>query len=517
MKNKLLQILALCLTCALILTACGGKDSDSAAESHTLKAGSLYYFASTNLDPAEEWNGWYMSFFGVTETLFRFDEAYNANPWLVESVETPDDNTWVLTLKDGVKFHNGKAMTAETVKKCFERTYEVNSRAADTLAIESIEADGQKLTIKTPSANPNVASFLCDPLLSVYYVGDDENYAENTFCTGPFTVEEFTANDICKLTAFNQYWGGTPKLSKAELITFADDDSLAAAMQNGDIDMVAPIASASLPLFEDESKYQIFSVPNARAHMLEINMESSIMKDHAVRKAFAMCIDREGYAREICNETCNANYGVFPETLSFGSTDSLKLDVDKYDVDGAKKVLSDAGWNDTNGDGILDKNGQELSVTMMVQKPIASMVELADVMTSVMGEIGVKITVETYEQLDTNDMYEGKNWDLSMHSCNMAPQGVPEYLFNNFLTTGAGTNHAHYSNKKVDKLTAKLGKTFDTEERQQLVYEIEQEVLDDIPFIFFGCQTFSCVGNTNIKDFNIQPSEYYFLDAKISI
>lgn len=87
--------------------------------------------------------------------------------WIAESVETPDENTWVFTIRDGVTFSNGKVVDAEAVKACFERTYGMNERADSTLKIASMEADGMQFTIVTPEPDPTLLNDLCDPLLGI--------------------------------------------------------------------------------------------------------------------------------------------------------------------------------------------------------------------------------------------------------------------------------------------------------------------------------------------------------------
>ena len=107
-----------------------------------------------------------MSIYGISENLYRLDENIEPQPWIAESVETPDENTWVFTIRDGVTFSNGKTVDAKAVKACFERTYEKNERADSTLKIKSMEADGMKFTIVTPEPNPTLLNDLCDPPVS---------------------------------------------------------------------------------------------------------------------------------------------------------------------------------------------------------------------------------------------------------------------------------------------------------------------------------------------------------------
>ena len=93
--------------------------------------------------------------------------------WIAESVETPDENTWVFTIRDGVTFSNGKTVDAEAVKACFKRTYGMNERADSTLKIASMEADGMQFTIVTPEPDPTLLNDLCDPLLGIYDASEE--------------------------------------------------------------------------------------------------------------------------------------------------------------------------------------------------------------------------------------------------------------------------------------------------------------------------------------------------------
>ena len=133
----------------------------------------------TTIDCAEAWNDWYTSRYGITETLYVLDENLSAQPFLCEKAENTDDTTWVLTLRDDVTFQNGEKMTAQTVKDCWERTDAQNARFADILYVDSMEADGQVLTVKTTKPVPSFTSALTTPICGVYYVTDGMDPANN--------------------------------------------------------------------------------------------------------------------------------------------------------------------------------------------------------------------------------------------------------------------------------------------------------------------------------------------------
>ncbi len=528
MKKKLVLCLAAVMAAGIIMTGCGGSGSNSgggssagaeqqaAANPDALIAGtSAGYFGATNLDVASEWNGWYLSFFGVSETLFRLDDAYNANPWLVESYNNVDETTWEFTLRDDVTFSNGEKMTADTVKACLDRTYQVSDRAQSTLAIDEIRADGQVLTIVTPEANPTILNDLCDPLFGIYYTGDDQDYEGGSVCTGPYVVSEFEANVETTLSAYPDYWGGAPKEETVVLKSFSDVDSMVYAIQNGEIDIIAALPASSISLFTDESAYTTYSVATTRGHFVRFNYDSAVASDPAVRQALAMCIDRDGYADELCEGTCVPDWGVFTNTLSYGNTDNLNLKVDKYDPEGAAQVLADAGWEDTDGDGILDKDGTPLEIKCITISTQQSFLDMGDILHSTLGDIGIDFSMTSYEQLETQEAYADLDWDAELSSKAMAPTGNPQYFLNTDVVTGGPANYGGYSNEQIDELAAELSGTFDPAQRDAIMYEVQQIILDESAYIVFSNPEFICVSTNAVSGFEIQPSEYYFIDNKI--
>ena len=140
-SKRVIRILALVL--CLSLAAMGG----AFAEGKHLNA-ALYWFGSS-LDPATEWDGWTTCRAGITETLVTVNEKYEIVPLLADSWEQTDDVTWVMHIRDGVTFHNGKSVDGEAVKKSFERAMTMQDRAVSAAKIASIEADGQTVTITT--------------------------------------------------------------------------------------------------------------------------------------------------------------------------------------------------------------------------------------------------------------------------------------------------------------------------------------------------------------------------------
>ena len=178
MKKRFAVLLAMTLAATTLFAGCGGseeekagqkadteeKSSDTAGDNIVVVADTQ---ASTSLDLAQSWDSWYTTRWGITETLYMLDENLEPYPWLAESCEMKDDTTWVITLRDDVTFQNGNKLTAESVKKCWERTAGINARFNEVLYIDKMTADGQTLTVTTTKKVPAFLNGLCEPLTGI--------------------------------------------------------------------------------------------------------------------------------------------------------------------------------------------------------------------------------------------------------------------------------------------------------------------------------------------------------------
>ena len=473
------------------------------------------FFGAESLDVAYNWDGWIMSIYGISENLYRLDENIEPQPWIAESVETPDENTWVFTIRDGVTFSNGKTVDAKAVKACFERTYEKNERADSTLKIKSMEADGMKFTIVTPEPNPTLLNDLCDPLLGIYDATEEPDEELGVSCTGPYVATSFTAMTDVKMRANENYWGGAPKADTVELKIIDDQDALDMALANGEIDLIAQETANGASKFTDTSKYTTDTVTTTRANFLSFNLKTEGLDDLAVRQAINYCIDREGYADVVYQGFATPCYGIYPDNLAFGGTDGLNLTVDSYDADKAKEILADAGYQDTDGDGILDKDGVNLSFKVLTYSYNDNCIQLADMLQAELSQIGIELSIETQDVLD--DPLAAGDFDLAILNYAMAPIGTPSYFINMLFTTGASNNYGGYSNEKVDALAAEIGTTSDNDKVVSLTRELEQQVLDDMPFAFVADQQLIFVYSNKVKGVQINPTEYYLVTNTLSV
>jgi len=462
----------------------------------------------TSLDLAQSWDSWYTSRWGIAETLFKLDQNLSPQPFLAKSCEKTDDTTWKIILRDDVTFQNGKKLTADSVKKCWERTEGINPRFKELMHIASTEADGQTLTVKTSKPVPAFENALCEPLTGIIDVSSGTDFAAAPVGTGPFIAVKYDVKSKAEVKRYDGYWGGKPKLSGAVINIISDTGAIAMAQQNGESNVSVNIPAASLQLFNDTSKYTVDGVSGSRGQVIYFNYSNELLQQKAIREAIGMCIDKENYAKVI-NKGASVPAGeLYPDASAYGKAGGTK-----YDTEGAKKLLDEAGIKDTNGDGIREYNGKAVSLKIDTYSTRAELGSFCSALSAAAKQVGIEITPQVTESISQQE--KSGDFDMLLLSIAMLPTGDPQYFADMAFKTGGTGNYGKYSNKEVDEAINELDNEFDQAKRTELAKKIQQLVTDDAGFIVIGHSKYYYVMSSDFKGLHTNPSEYYMLDSNV--
>lgn len=505
MKKRNLMILG----CMMILAACSNnvKAPEKEMEKTHLNAG-IYWSADT-LDPAVDYDGWTSSRAGITETLVSVDEKLAFKPVLADKWEQKDDTTWVFHIRDNATFHNGKKVDAAAVKASFERIMSLQERAKTAAKIKEIKAEGQNLTIVTSEPFGALVANLSEPLYSVTDVSTDKDQKTNPIGTGPFKVVSFTPEKEIQTERYDGYWGGAAKIKTMKIMTIADDTTRTLALQSGDIDLAQRANSKNLATLKAENKYSVFQTEGTRVRVMIMNHNHEQLKDINVRKAIENAIDYNALVK-IMGETYTLAGALYPSSSPYAADSSA---LQKYDVEKAKEYLVQAGYKDTNANGIVDKNGQELQLRLTYDD--SSMNGAMEALQSMASKVGIGIKLDYRE--NTNDINKSKDFDMIVRSWQTLSTGDPQWMLENMYVTGAKTNFAEYSNTAVDDIVAKLTVTFDQKERATLSKVAQAEILKDTAHVYLFGQNNYVISNKKVKNITAYPIDYYLIDNKISL
>lgn len=513
---KLKKVAAILLSVIISIGGLTGCSNNSSSSNENGKKELVYgtgvYATTGSLDPAEaNYNGWFTLRYGAGETLFKVNDDGTINPWLVDEYKNINATTWELTIKDGIKFSNGKEVTAKEVKASIDRILDKEEiSAGKALSIDSIEADGQKLTIKTSKANPALPNQLCDPDLVILDV-DSEDIKTKPVGTGPFVIESFDEKQ-CVVTKNENYWDGEVKLDKVTIDYITDNDTLSASLQSGDIDIAGGLSFTNLKNFENDGNYKVDTNSTTRCYMLYYNFENELLNDKNIRKAIDMCIDKESYVSSLLQGSGEAAKGPFPTTMDIGKD----VKDNGYNIEEAKKLLKEAGCKDSDNDGILEKDGKRLSFDIITYSSRAELSDISTALQDKLKEVGIEIkNINIYEAVE--DQLASGDFDICAYSWTTAPIGDPYYFLGyNYISDG-DCNYGKYKNKEVDKLIKELAVEFDQDKRTELANEIVQIGNDDAAFSYVAHLTKGYAMKNNINGFKQTSSDYYELNKDIDI
>lgn len=467
--------------------------------------------STKSLDPANGYSGWFLVRYGVAETLFKLNDNMEPIPWLAEDYEMLDDKTWQITIKDNISFQNGKQLTAEAVKLSIERTLDINARASETLKIESISIEENSLIISTTEENPTLINDLCDPFVAIIDVNSDEDIDTNPIGTGPFIVDNFNTSGASYFKKNINYWDGEVKLDSIKVMSITDADTLAMALQSGEIDVAQGLSYLMVNLFEDDANYKISSTDTSRAVVMYFNEKNKILENSNVRKAINMLIDKELYSTSILKGQATPSIGAFPLNTNYG----LEISDTTFNKEEAIKILESEGYADSNNDGILDKNGENLSLKLVTYSSRAELPSIAQAIQDDLRNVGIEINIEISDNI--MDILTAGNFDLALYSNITTATGDSLAYLNNAFSTSGASNYGGYSNPEVDKLIDKLKIEFNKEERYKLAIQIQKEALKDNSYNFIAHMKMSFVMKNNVTGIDPHPTDYYQFNANTDI
>lgn len=517
--------------CAGLLAGCGSKAEETktdsiaaastaaaevtAAGEKTLVIGDTTFNASNeepDVNPHNAYAGWACIRYGIGETLIKYSDEMEMQPWLAESWENVDPTTWKITLRDDVNFSSGRKMDGEAVKQCLEHLLEVHDRAGNDTKIESIEADGQVLTIKTSEPKPALLNYLGDPYGCIIDVdaGFDNGIVAGT---GPYVAVDLLTDDHLTLEKNADYWGGEPKLDQITIKTITDGNTLANALQSGEVQCAYGMAYESYPMFQNDN-FQFSQISTSRCFFAKMNFnEGHVTNDPAVRKAIAMGIDKNSFVDVLLEGNGYPANGTFPDGFAFGG-DQVTTEV--YDPEAAMKILEDAGWVDTDGDGIREKDGEKLAIKWLTYPSRQELPLLAESAQATLKDIGIEVDVNsTADHVEA--LKDPNNWDVYAMANVQCPTGDPEYWFTVFALKESTKNQGAYSNEKLEELEKEMSQEFDPAKRADLAVQMQQTVLDDNAFVFCSFLKMSMISQANVKNYTSHACDYYQITADLDI
>lgn len=501
----------------------GGSPTANPAEAPAGKSDRIMQIGTSQscstLDPVNGYDYWYTIRYGVGETLLKFGVDMSPSPWLAAEMPTvsADNLTWTVKLRDDVTFSTGEKLTAEKAKAALERQYAESGPAKGYFALKEIKAEGQTLAITTEAPVPIMPYLLADPVFVIYDTADLTDVADKgPIGTGPFVFKSFDATTRnCSVLRNDNYWGGQVNVGGIDFTMLADASTLTMSLQNGELDAAYGINVEDISRFDADPGYTVLTSPSGRTTFGFMNQnEGRLFRDEKLRQAVTRIADRVTYCHALFYDQFVPGITPLTSSLPYGYNE-LK-DINAYDVEGAKKLLDEAGYVDADGDGFRDMpDGSPLDISITTYTGRIEMPLLAQAMQNDGKKVGLKFSIDTKDSATAWNMLTAGEYDLLLMSISMASSGDPENglksYFRSYSEETPNYNRSGYSNPEVDKLFAELNGTFDIARRVEIIKEIEQHMMDDSCAIYFCYPLMNFVTKTNVTGVTSHTSDYYWV------
>ncbi len=437
--------------------------------------------------------------------LVRFDPNSNIIPDLAERWETPDDKTYLFFLKKGVKFHDGRELTAEDVRYTFESIKDPNNASPHRESYEVIERIDildqytTKIILKRPFA-PFLTTMVIGIVPKHIAEAKGKDFAYNPIGSGPFRFEKWIPDDKIEFLRNDTYYEGAPKLKKIIFKIIPEDTVRLLELKKGSIDFIQnAIPPDSLPSLKEDKNIKILIVEGTNYSYMGFNMTDPILKNSRVRKAIAHAIDRKAIIEHLLGGLATPASGLF--TPSHWVYESHIKTYD-FEPDRARKLLDEAGYPDPDGDGPKSRFRLTYKTTNNELRK-----RIAEVFQHQLKEVGIDVEIKTYEW---GTFYSDiKKGNFQIYTLTWVGITDPDIFYNLFHSSSVppmGSNRGRYINATLDKLLEKGRSTVEPEGRKDIYSHIQEIISDDLPYVNLWHAKNIVAMKEDIRGFVLYPS-----------
>ena len=431
-----------------------------------------------------------------------------ATKWHVSN----DGLTWEFELRDDVYFHDGEQLTSRDVEFTLqevqgERSYSLGPLYRIITSVEAVSDYRVKLTLAEPYAP--VLSILTIEILPAHLLEDADDSAIESFRwnpvgTGPFQFVGWDGNETVSVEANPDYFAGRPYLDSIDIVSFPTKTSAWSDLMQGQIDVVMDLNQEDFEIISQDERYEAHGYLDWFYYTVLFNLDDPLYGDPVVREALNLAIDREELVDETLGGFAQITTGPFrPGTWPYDES----VEIPVYSPERAISMLGELGFSDSDDDSILERDGEELVLKLLVDEGDDQKQAVAQRIKWQLFLIGVRVEVEflSFDELLGRRLYPG-DFQATLLQFNSGDD--PELntrLFWHSDQIGA-SNLARYSNPRVDALLDSGKAESDQTGRTEIYHELHREFANDLPALFLFVRRIYLGTSAKIRGIAAQPN-----------
>ncbi len=415
----------------------------------------------------------------------------NYAPDLAQAWRMEDDSTLVLELRDDVLWHDGAPVTAQDVVFTIERQRDpltASPRQADVAAVTAVHArDSTTVEVRLRRGGPYAVNALLEVVpVPQHLLGDippaelrNSAFGRNPVGNGFYRFGNWTAGQSLTLVANADKPDGRAAIERIVMRFLPDMNSAITELLTGQGDLIAKLPPDQRIRVDAADHVEVHSGPRVRPAWIAWNTRRPPLDDARVRRALLMAVDREEIASALFGDVGEPAWSPIPAAVREHSPAMQPV---PYDTDGARRLLAEAGWRDSDGDGIADRNGQPLRIDIDFISTDPTRRDVLVAMQSMLRDIGVALVPRAYESTAWVTRLREGDFAGSFWGWGWGPGTVgsnAEMIFHSRSIPPSGPNFAASSDPRIDALIDSALVVHDTTRARAIWAELEQLLIDD--------------------------------------
>ena len=522
-KNSIRNlIISVFLLAAVVITGCGGsvtpEPTEAPATSEPTQApdgspvGRIRLPMPENMADAEDCDPigvrteeMYQLFSLVFDTLIGVNGSNMLVPSLAMSWRSGGERIWLISLRQGVTWHDGSSFTADDVVSTYDRirrqTDGYYSDAAENI-VSLMKLDESTIRVEMKSEGLSALYCLNFPITKA-------NSDEVLMGTGAYRLESMTDEEI-KLTVNTDWWGGTPQIETVEFLARGSNDLAIASYEAGMLDFV-PTNSLTAKQYSSAGETVVASCMTQQMETLLINHNNAHLCKKEFRSAIAHLIDRSSIIANVyMNNARSCDMPVPPDSWLYDSSQVVY----GYDRELALSLLTEQGYT-IDEDGNIGYFGEKVSLRILVGSTPENSVRaeaaqlIADSLTSF--GIGVELITANHDTAsaspdpESEAPYSGDtefvrllregNWDLALVGFSLSESNS----LSKYLTPSGSNNFGHYSSETMTSLIEVMDSAVDEASLREAAYAVQSEFAEELPFIVLYFRLNSVIYSADIQ------------------
>jgi peptide/nickel transport system substrate-binding protein len=450
-------------------------------------------------------------FCGLTD----IDERGEIVPSLARDWDLSEDGlTYTFYLRRDVLWHDGEPFTADdvlfTVGAMQHQDYQGPPELAElwrTVEAKKTNDYTVAFTLQAPLAtflDYTTVGVLPEHVLVSVPASDlpGDQFSVRPVGTGMFKISE-VSGDYVILEANPDYYGEKPLLSKIEFKFYPDFQSIYTAYQQGEVEGISEVLAEDLTKVREEEYLNLYTARLSGYTLVFLNLDLSIFKQKEVRQALLWGIDRQRIIDQILEgQGIVAHSPIMPDSWAYDH-DVFEYE---YDPERAAVLLTEAGWEDENRDGVREKDGVRLEFTLLTNKDPVRL-SMAEEIARQLWELGVRVVpVVEDSSWVVNEALRPRNFDALLFGWGNLPSDPDPYLmWHSTQIGGDGQNYSGLNDANMDQLLEHARQSTDQRGRAQLYRDFQDLFADEVPSLLLYYPVYNYAVDEMVKGVQLSP------------